>query len=376
MNDDYLQDLMIRFAYNSTALNGNAATEEETRSILLSEYISKPIALRELYEILNYKDLMKFLEAHQEEEIKAQTIIEINRIITENLDSNQNLTNNEKAKLEKWAADLTWRLKFCTSDEERFKVLIEQHAEFKKLNVFDSKNDSTGRALLLLSCMHDKIPPIIFEKSQEERYELAMENQDIEELCILAAEEKKKEKKRLAEYDEEYQIDVKLLKTLSDELEEAHSTFYQDEVLEDEYGQNRAFLDSVKTKRDQEQIKFRVRDYKEHCQDISKDRCAARTNRTRYDDYDEEYQIDVKLLKTLSDELEEAHSTFYQDEVLEDEYGQNRAFLDSVKTKRDQEQIKFRVRDYKEHCQDISKDRCAARTNRTRYDDYDEGRHL
>ena len=167
MNDDYLQDLMIRFAYNSTALNGNAATEEETRSILLSEYISKPIALRELYEILNYKNLMKFLEAHQEEEIKAQTIIEINRIITENFDSNQNLTNNEKAKLEKWAADLTWRLKFCTSDEERFKVLIEQHAEFKKLNVFDSKNDSTGRALLLLSCMHDKIPPIIFEKSQE-----------------------------------------------------------------------------------------------------------------------------------------------------------------------------------------------------------------
>lgn len=287
MNDDYLQDLMIRFAYNSTALNGNAATEEENRSILLSEYISKPIALRELYEILNYKDLMKFLEAHQEEEIKAQTIIEINRIITENIYSNQNLTNNDKAKLEKWAADLTWRLKFCTSDEERFKVLIEQHAEFKKLNVFDSENDSTGRALLLLSCMHDKIPPIIFEKSQEKRYELAMENQDIEELCILAAEEKKKEKKRLAEYDEEYQIDVKLLKTLSDELEEAHSTFYQDEVLEDEYGQNRAFLDSVKTKRDQEQIKFRVRDYKEHCQDISKDRCAARTNRTRYDDYDE-----------------------------------------------------------------------------------------
>ena len=103
----------------------------------------------------------------------------------------------------------------------------------------------------------------------------------------MAAEGKKKEKKRLAEYDEEYQIDVKLLKTLSDELEEAHSTFYQDEVLEDEYGQNRASLSSVKTKRDQEQIKFRVRDYKEHCQDISKDRCAARTSRTRYDDYDE-----------------------------------------------------------------------------------------
>ena len=101
--------------------------------------------------------------------------------------------------MEKWAADLTWRLKFCTSDEERFKVLIEQHAEFKKLNVFDSKNDSTGRALLLLSCMHDKIPPIIFEKSQEERYELAMENQDIEELCILAAEEKEKKKDKKKE---------------------------------------------------------------------------------------------------------------------------------------------------------------------------------
>ena len=284
MNDDYLQDLMIRFAYNSTALNGNSATEEETRSILLNEYISKPIALRELYEILNYKDLIKFLEEHQEEEIKVQNIIEINRIITENLNSNQNLTSENRSRLEKWAADLTWRLKFCTSDEERFNVLIEQHAEFKKLNVFDSENDSTGRALLLWSCMHDHIPPVIFEKEQGERYELAMESQDIEELCLLAAEEKEKEKKRLAEYDEEYQIDVKLLKTLSDELEEAHSTFYQDEVLEDEYSQDRAFLNSVKTKRDQEQIKFKVRDYKEHCKDISKDRSAART---RYDDFDE-----------------------------------------------------------------------------------------
>ena len=284
MNDDYLQDLMIRFAYNSTALNGNSATEEETRSILLNEYISKPIALRELYEILNYKDLIKFLEEHQEEEIKVQNIIEINRIITENLSSNQNLTSENRSRLEKWAADLTWRLKFCTSDEERFKVLIEQHAEFKKLNVFDSENDSTGRALLLWSCMHDHIPPVIFEKEQGKRYELAIENQDIEELCLLAAEEKEKEKKRLAEYDEEYQIDVKLLKTLSDELEEAHSTFYQDEVLEDEYSQDRAFLNSVKTKRDQEQIKFRVRDYKEHCKDVSKDRSAART---RYDGYDE-----------------------------------------------------------------------------------------
>lgn len=284
MNDDYLQDLMIRFAYNSTALNGNSATEEETRSILLNEYISKPIALRELYEILNYKDLIKFLEEHQEEEIKVQNIIEINRIITENLNSNQNLTSENRSRLEKWAADLTWRLKFCTSDEERFKVLIEQHAEFKKLNVFDSENDSTGRALLLWSCMHDHIPPVIFEKEQGERYELAMESQDIEELCLLAAEEKGKEKKRLAEYDEEYQIDVKLLKTLSDELEEAHGTFYQDEVLEDEYSQDRAFLNSVKTKRDQEQIKFRVRDYKEHCKDVSKDRSATRT---RYDDFDE-----------------------------------------------------------------------------------------
>ena len=284
MNDDYLQDLMIRFAYNSTALNGNSATEEETRSILLNECISKPIALRELYEILNYKDLIKFLEEHQEEEIKVQNIIEINRIITENLNSNQSLTSENRSRLEKWAADLTWRLKFCTSDEERFKVLIEQHAEFKKLNVFDSENDSTGRALLLWSCMHDHIPPVIFEKEQGKRYELAMESQDIEELCLLAAEEKEKEKKRLAEYDEEYQIDVKLLKTLSDELEEAHSTFYQDEVLEDEYSQDRAFLNSVKTKRDQEQIKFRVRDYKEHCKDISKDRSAART---RYNDFDE-----------------------------------------------------------------------------------------
>lgn len=55
----YLDDLMVRMAYHSTAIEGNSLTQGETKSVLIDGYVPRAIDLRELNEVLNYKAFTK-----------------------------------------------------------------------------------------------------------------------------------------------------------------------------------------------------------------------------------------------------------------------------------------------------------------------------
>ena len=61
LSDDYLDDLMVRMAHHSTAIEGNTLTQGETKSILIDGYVPRAMDMRELHEVLNYKTFMPFL---------------------------------------------------------------------------------------------------------------------------------------------------------------------------------------------------------------------------------------------------------------------------------------------------------------------------
>ena len=44
----YLDDLMVRMAHHSTAIEGNSLTQGETKSVLIDGYVPRAIDLREL----------------------------------------------------------------------------------------------------------------------------------------------------------------------------------------------------------------------------------------------------------------------------------------------------------------------------------------
>ena len=50
---DYFDDLMVRMAHHSTAIEGNTLTQGETKSVLIDGYVPRAINLRELNEVLN-----------------------------------------------------------------------------------------------------------------------------------------------------------------------------------------------------------------------------------------------------------------------------------------------------------------------------------
>ena len=53
----YLEDVLVRFAYHSTGIEGNSMTLGETRSVLLDGVIKTAAqrSLREIYEVDNHK---------------------------------------------------------------------------------------------------------------------------------------------------------------------------------------------------------------------------------------------------------------------------------------------------------------------------------
>ena len=127
MNEEYLQDLLVRMAHHSTAIEGNSLTQGETKSIILENYVPRAVDLREVNEVINYKKLLPYLLENQKNNIDIQGIKDINRIVLNNIDDRggtfkviQNIIGGadfETTKpymvpeeIQKWKDDLSWRL--------------------------------------------------------------------------------------------------------------------------------------------------------------------------------------------------------------------------------------------------------------------------
>ena len=50
---EYLDDLMVRMAHHSTAIEGNTLTQGETKSLLIDNYVQRAMDMREMNEELN-----------------------------------------------------------------------------------------------------------------------------------------------------------------------------------------------------------------------------------------------------------------------------------------------------------------------------------
>ena len=214
MTDEYLQDLMVRMAHHSTAIEGNSLTQGETKSVLIDEYIPRPMDLRELNEVLNYKALLPYLLEHQGEEITLSGIKDINEIIMNNIDSRggqfkvianaiigADFTPTPPymvpEELKKWVDDLSWRLENSADEDRKIFSIMDQHLRFERIHPFADGNGRTSRALIIWSCLHEGLTPIIIEKEQRKAYINALNRSDAKGLFSLAKEIQEKEKERM-----------------------------------------------------------------------------------------------------------------------------------------------------------------------------------
>ena len=139
MDEEYLQDLMIRFSWYNTALN-EKLSREDVESIILKEYIPRAMPLYDFLDVEHHKNIMFYIISRCEEDITAEDIITINRIILLE-DKEQSLSEKDLIRLEDWCRNLFDDLKKAGNDKEKVFCIMEKHIEFCLLYTSPSRRD-------------------------------------------------------------------------------------------------------------------------------------------------------------------------------------------------------------------------------------------
>ena len=226
----YLDDMLVRMAHHSTAIEGNTLTQYETKSILLDGIIPKVMSEREFYEVKNYKKYMGFLKDNYPKEITIQLIKDTHRYLLQDIREDEgafktihniiigaDFTPTEpylvQSELKNWCDTLEYRLNRSNTVEEKIEVIMEQHLRFERIHPFSDGNGRTGRALIVHSCLQQGIAPIIINKSDRQLYMNLLSELDIKGLTDMGIQLSKEENTRMeiinkAEFELQKGIDI------------------------------------------------------------------------------------------------------------------------------------------------------------------------
>lgn len=204
--DDYLDDLMVRMAHHSTAIEGNSLTQGETKSVLIDAYIPRAMNVRELNEVLNYKRFMPvLLEMFKEHSpVDVMLVRRIHGILCENaiegvpgaFKTVQNMIVGADftptppylvpMQLHDWACNLEMQMRCAATDAERIEAICRQHIAFERIHPFSDGNGRTGRALMVYSCLRAELPPIVVPVEQKPAYISCLNTEDLPAFAAFA----------------------------------------------------------------------------------------------------------------------------------------------------------------------------------------------
>ncbi|QYR55999.1 Fic family protein [Fusobacterium hwasookii] len=213
---EYMEDMLVRMAHHSTAIEGNTLTQAETISILIHNFIPRDMSEREYYEVKNYRKVFNtLLEADRK--ITTELIKKYNKDIMENLHdlngkfkTTQNLilgVEFEPTKpylvpfeIEDWCNNLSYRLDNTKTNEEKVEIIMDQHIKFEKIHPFNDGNGRTGRLLIIHSCLKEDLEPIIIPKEEKGKYINLLASENLKELTKWALQLQEKERDRIEKF--------------------------------------------------------------------------------------------------------------------------------------------------------------------------------
>ena len=213
---EYMEDILVRMAHHSTAIEGNTLTQAETISILIHNFIPRDMSEREYYEVKNYRKAFNtLLEADRK--TTTELIKKYNKYIMENLHdlngkfkTTQNLilgAEFEPTKpylvpfeIEDWCDNLSYRLENAKTNEEKVEIIMDQHIKFEKIHPFNDGNGRIGRLLIIHSCLKEGLEPIIIPKEEKGKYINLLASENLKELTKWALQLQEKERDRIEKF--------------------------------------------------------------------------------------------------------------------------------------------------------------------------------
>lgn len=213
----YLDDLMVRMAHHSTAIEGNSLTQGETKSVLIDGYVPRAIDLRELNEVLNYKaftkEMVRFLK--EEREVNGEFIKEIHSILCReaiesvpgkfktqpNMVIGADFTPSPPYRvpvdIEQWRQDLEYQLSNATDDKAKVEAICRQHFRFEHIHPFPDGNGRVGRALMVYTALQNKMAPIVIPVQEKKKYINFLNTEDLNGFVDFCLELQQQEFERI-----------------------------------------------------------------------------------------------------------------------------------------------------------------------------------
>lgn len=217
---DYLDDILVRLAHHSTAIEGNTISLPETVSIILHNTLpsSNGASVREFYEIDNHRQAFEFMMEmlQQDEPLSVALIQEMHSKLTDRLqyDRGQFKKNDNRivgaefktalpaetpGLMIQLVDNLNYRLEVA-NDDEKIEAIVDYHIQFERIHPFSDGNGRTGRMIMNYSLLKEKLPPFIVHKSDRGVYIERLANQDVEGLKKMALEEMNQERERMIDF--------------------------------------------------------------------------------------------------------------------------------------------------------------------------------
>lgn len=216
LSDDYLDDLMVRMAHHSTAIEGNTLTQGETKSILIDGYIPRAMDMRELHEVLNYKTFMPFLRDALEggRTLSLSLIRDMHQILCHEAigsvpgefkkipnvilgaDFETTPPYMVPTALTDWMENLAAQLAAAEDNHARVEAICRQHIAFEHIHPFPDGNGRVGRALIVWSCLESDMLPAVIPVERRKEYINDLNTENLAALTAFAEELQRQEAER------------------------------------------------------------------------------------------------------------------------------------------------------------------------------------
>ena len=218
---DYLNDILIRMAYHSSAIEGNTITLPETVSIILENTLpSSRKGIREFYEIENHKQAFEYLfdNIDNNKDLNIDLILDLHRYLVDRLQhdagcfkSSQNAIvgaefhtsslSETPYLVHQWIDNTNYRLNNDKEDTEILEILADTHIQFERIHPFSDGNGRCGRLVLLYLGIKYLNSPLIISKENRAKYMEYLAKQNIAGLTTLLSNSLEFEKQRVTQFN-------------------------------------------------------------------------------------------------------------------------------------------------------------------------------
>jgi Fic family protein len=181
-------DFVIRFTYNSNAIEGNRLTLRETYLIIKEKQIPTGAPPKDYNEALNGREALEHLKSYKGK-LTIEFIEKINEILTKNtgviypgrvrffpvkIEGTDFMPPDEK-EIPKLLKEM---IKFYHDNKNKFHPFVLAcliHAKFVEIHPFEDGNGRTGRALLNFVLMRANYPKLYVPVKKREKYYQAID---------------------------------------------------------------------------------------------------------------------------------------------------------------------------------------------------------